>query len=125
MEGAAKGPAGQRFTKADRVLSRRDFLRIQSRGRKLHTRHLIALLFPAPADRRRLGLVVSTKVGNSVERNQVKRWLREVFRKERELLPERVDLVLIAKKGAPDAGHAALLAEFREVARKARETQRR
>lgn len=125
MEGAATGPAGQGFGKADRVLGRRDFLRIQSRGRKVHTRYLIALFSPALGERRRLGLVVSTKVGNSVERNRVKRWLREVFRKERELLPERVDLVLIAKKGAPEAGHACLLAEFREVARKARETQRR
>lgn len=125
MEGGAKGPTGQRFGKADRVLGRRDYLRIQSRGRKLHTRHLIALLSPAQGERRRLGLVVSRKVGNSVERNRVKRWLREVFRKERELLPERVDVVLIAKKGAPNAGHASLVAEFREVARKARESQRR
>ena len=122
-KGGPEGPAprakrSERFQKADRLLSRREFLRVQGGGRKYVTRHLVALALPGLTQRTRLGLVVSTKVGGAVDRNRVKRWLREIFRKDREALTVRVDLVLIAKKGAPEAGLTALRGEFLEIARK-------
>lgn len=112
-------PAARRtFPRYHRLLVRRDFLRAKNRGRKLHTRHLIALWMPSPKGCRRIGLTVSGKVGNSVVRNQIKRWLREIFRAERERLPERVDLVLIAKNGAETAGFDGLRTQFVEIARR-------
>ena len=108
----------QRFPKSRRILARRDFLRARTRGRKVQTQHLIALWIPAKSGEGRVGLTVSTKVGNAVVRNRVKRWLREIYRQERARLPVPVDLVLIAKTGAGDAGFHALRAEFLEIARR-------
>lgn len=105
----------ERLRRADRVQARRDFLRIQGQGQKVQTRHLIALWTPG---RGRLGITVSSKVGNAVERNQVKRWLREIYRKHRELLPPGIDLVLIGRSGAPRAGHERLRSEFAQAARR-------
>lgn len=113
-----KGLAGEGFPKSKRLLERHHFLRARSRGRKIHTAHLIALALPNRGEERRLGITVSTKVGNSVERNRVKRWLRDIFRKDFALLPARTDLVLIAKSGAPQQGRAALRAQFVEIAAK-------
>ena len=48
----------------------------------------------------RLGLAVSRRVGNAVERNRVKRRVRSWFRAQRSLLPEASDLVVIARSGA-------------------------
>ena len=110
--------ADQRFPRCQRLLARKDFLRARARGRKVHSRHLIALWMPSPAGRRRVGLTVSSKVGNAVVRNQVKRWHREIYRRERDRLPEGIDLVLIAKTGAGDAGYHALHAQFLEIARR-------
>ena len=110
--------ADQRFPRSQRLLARREFLRATARGRKVHTQHLIALWMPSREGERRVGLTVSTKVGNAVVRNQVKRWLREIYRRERERLPARVDLVLIAKTGAGEAGFHALHAQFLEIARR-------
>ncbi|AKU92848.1 ribonuclease P protein component [Vulgatibacter incomptus] len=123
MPEPTSGATGASFPKDQRLLSRGDFLRAKARGRKVHTEHLLALALPPPASARgrRVGLTVSGKVGNSVERNRVKRWLRQIFRTERDALPDRVDLVLIAKQGAPDADEARLRAEFLEVARKLRQ----
>ena len=117
VESSSPGP-DHTFPRCQRLLARRDFLRAKARGRKVHTQHLIALWTPSTAGRRRIGLTVSTKVGNAVVRNQVKRWLREIYRRERDKLPERIDLVLIAKTGAGDAGLQSLRAQFLEIARR-------
>ena len=48
----------------------------------------------------RLGLTVSRKVGNAVERNRVKRRVREWFRRCRPDAGEAVDVVVIARRPA-------------------------
>ena len=48
----------------------------------------------------RLGLSVSRKVGGAVERNLVKRLLREAFTTEREKLPPDLDFVVVARPEA-------------------------
>ena len=47
-----------------------------------------------------MGLSVSRKVGGAVERNRVKRLLREAFAVESSKLPEGTDVVVVAR---PDA----------------------
>lgn len=60
--------------------------------------------------RTRLGMAVSRRVGGAVERNRVKRHIREWFRQSRCALPTGVDLVIIARRGAaalagPEVAH--------------------
>ena len=76
------------------------------------------LLAPSPEPARaRLGLVVSKKVGCAAQRNRVKRCCREAFRAAPELLPDGVDLVLIARVGADELGTAGVSRELRSVSR--------
>jgi ribonuclease P protein component len=63
-----------------------------------------------------LGVTVSKKVGNAVERNLVKRRLREWFRLHRESLP-REDFVVIARRGAPTLSFASIDRELSQVLR--------
>jgi ribonuclease P protein component len=110
------GSSGRGFPKEDRLLERRDFLRARGRGRKAQTQHLIAIALPSRVGRRRIGLTVSTRVGDSVRRNRVKRWLREIYRHERDALPEGIDLVIIAKTGAAEADFGSIRGQFLEIA---------
>jgi ribonuclease P protein component len=92
-----------RLGKASRLRLRREFLAVQERGRKLHAGEYLVLASPNALGRPRLGVTVSSRVAGAVGRNRLKRWIREAFRAEAGGLPP-VDLVVIARSGAPAGG---------------------
>ena len=104
-----------RLAKAARLTLRSEFLAVQTRGQKLHAGAYVVLALPNQLGFARLGVTVSSRVGNAVVRNQVKRWVREAFRSAAAGLPS-VDLVVIARSQAPAAGLAAAAAAVRAVA---------
>ena len=115
--GAPSG-AGFGFPKSVRVRRTVDYKRIQGRGQKLRTRHLLVLFTRGRAPASRFGLTVSRKVGNAVRRNEVKRWLRESIRHRRADLQGRWDVVFIATPRAARAGFDALDRDIEEAIRK-------
>jgi ribonuclease P protein component len=83
---------------------------------------LLALALPNDRGVTRIGLTVSTKVGNAVTRVRIRRMLRELFRKRRHQLPPSIDLVLIARASASEADFDGLAGAFDAIARKLRGT---
>ena len=109
------------FPKAERIRKRAEYLRIQSQGRKLVTKSLLAFTVgspQAPGSPPRLGITVSKRVGVAVVRTRVKRLLREVFRQNKDRLPRGLQLVIVAKADAADLDYARIHAEFLEICRR-------
>jgi ribonuclease P protein component len=106
---ADRGP-GERFRRADRILSRADYLRTQRDGRRVHTRHFLIMV--RCEGRQRLGITVTRKTAGSVGRNRIRRLAREVFRRNRQLFPAGCELVLLARAGADQLDYATLQAEL-------------
>ena len=69
----------------------------------------------------RFGFTVSKKVGTAVERNRVRRRLREVVRRHAALLPQTGhDYVLIGRRMALQMPFEAMVAEFTGALRRLR-----
>lgn len=95
-----------RLGKAARLRLRREFLAVQERGKKQNAGAYLLLTLQNERGRPRLGVTVSSRVGDAVTRNRVKRWVREAFRANADRLPP-VDLVVVARSSAPAGGLAA------------------
>ncbi|MGH2952879.1 MAG: ribonuclease P protein component [Solirubrobacterales bacterium] len=89
--------AGKR--KRGRLSRSGDFDRVYREGESHSNRFLVLYAFPRgeDADDARLGVSVSRKVGGAVERNAVKRALREAFRGLDRELPADHDFVVVAR----------------------------
>jgi ribonuclease P protein component len=107
------------FGRDRRLRAHGEFVRAQRSGRRVGTQHftLLVAVQPPPPRPSRLGLVVGRKVGTAVRRNRIKRLCRECFRTWPGLLPEGVDLVVIAREGAHVLGLDEVRAEWRAVER--------
>jgi ribonuclease P protein component len=87
-------------------------------GQRASTAHFVLLVaarvaVPAIASGcARLGVVATKKIGNAVQRNRIKRLCRECFREWPELVPDGIDLVVIARSGAYELDLATVRTEW-------------
>ena len=98
------------FPKSARVRYRREFLKIQRHGFRVHTcLFTVVALKDVSSIQPRMGCAVSKRVGNSVIRSRVRRLIRESFRRLQDRL-SAVDFVVIAKPQAAQGARDGLKA---------------
>lgn len=104
-----------RFSAAQRLHHKAQFDDVYRRGRRHGDTYFLVLALPNALTIPRLGLSVSAKsVGNSVNRNRVKRLVRESFRMHQRELPA-VDLVVNTRPAARTALNAVLRASLERL----------
>jgi ribonuclease P protein component len=103
---AGAAAVSEALPKDRRLAKRREFLRVYETGRKLFSRYTVLFFAPNDLPFSRVGLTATKKVGKANVRNRVKRWSRELYRKQREALgidARSIDVVINVKPNAKDA----------------------
>ena len=103
-------PPGRKFHRSHRLSGRSAFARVFQDNVRAAAGPLVALAVPNGLPHWRLGLSVSRQVGNAVQRNAIKRRLREAFRLAGRELPGGYDLVIVVRPH-----HALATAEYRKL----------
>jgi len=100
----ARGP--EALPKPKRLAKRREFLRVYETGRKLFSRYAVLFLAANDLPHSRIGITATKKIGKANVRNRLKRWTREIYRRQRAPLgldDQRLDIVVNVKPSAAEA----------------------
>jgi ribonuclease P protein component len=114
------GPAAREtFSRGDRLRKRREFEACYASGVRLSGRLLQVFLRSSP-DSSRIGISVPRRVGGAAVRNRLRRRVREIFRRNRDIFGEmRAELVVHVRPPAAEASFEELAREYRETVRRA------
>ncbi len=111
---------GQQLHRSERLTAGADFTRCYRHGRQLRTGYFTVYAYDRGEGVSRLGLAVGKAVGIAVMRNRVKRRLRELFRRQKALVPRGYDLFVRALPASASAPYAGLEAAWCEAMAKLR-----
>lgn len=89
---------GARFPRAARLLRHSDFERVYKQGRRHFSPHMTVFYLRQTEGGARVGFTVGRVLGGAVQRNRIKRRLREAVRLRRSALKGAVDVVINPKK---------------------------
>ena len=124
---AVAGTHPEALPKPKRLAKRREFLRVYETGRKLFSRYSILFFAANDLTHSRIGITATKKLGKANVRNRLKRWTREVYRREREPLGldrRRLDIVVNVKPNAASVSFAEFRDDLTRVLRRVADEQK-
>lgn len=89
--------------KERRLAKRPEFVRVYESGRKHFSRYTVLFFAANGLSHSRIGITATKKLGKANVRNRLKRWTREVYRRQREPLgidAQALDIVVNVKPSA-------------------------
>jgi len=96
-----------------------EFKRVYHKGRNAASVYAVVYCRRNGKAENRLGITVSTKLGGAVQRNRIRRRLKEIYRLNEEKLASGNDIVIVARMRSRFAGFSELessvLALFRTL----------
>jgi len=104
-----------------RIKKNKEFQQVFQNGKSFANRQFVVyVLKKQEQETFRIGLSVSKKLGNAVTRNQIKRYIRQVFLELKDEVRSGNDYVIIARKPAADMGMQEIKKSLEHVLKVAR-----
>lgn len=107
-----------RFKKSQRILRSEEFSPVLQRGLRKESKHFIIFFLTNRRTENRIGTIITRKVGGAIERNAIKRRLREYFRvSHSDILKDlpKHDIVFIAKRNSRILKPQRIAEEMKEL----------
>jgi ribonuclease P protein component len=108
----------------ERIRKKKDFLVLYRKGYRYKSKYFNLISLSNDLTYSRVGVVASRKVGNAIARNKAKRWMRELFRRNKDLLEHPVDLLVVASATMKEATWTELKEHYLQAVRKVLEKKR-
>ncbi|HXV16748.1 MAG TPA: ribonuclease P protein component [Gemmatimonadaceae bacterium] len=121
------GVHSEALPKSTRLAKRREFLHVYETGRKLFSRYSVLFFAANALPHSRIGVTATKKIGRANVRNRLKRWTREVYRRQRgplSLDSRPLDFVVNIKPNAADASFADYTSDLARVLSRVAEQSR-
>lgn len=84
--------------KEEQLKKNREYLYVYKKGKSIENRLFKIFFAPSIEKKGRIGIIISSKMCNSVKRNSLKRKTKEAFRLNKRELKERYDIIIRPKK---------------------------
>ena len=96
-----------------------EFTRIYRRGKYISGRYVVLHYISHPGQTNRIGVTTSKAIGGSVQRNRMRRLLRESYRLNEANIKKGYDIILLGRGGAPRITYSQVNQEVLQAMKKA------
>ena len=103
---AAVGVVHLKFTTS--LKKNHEFKRLYNKGKSAAAQSAVVYCRRNGSFENRLGITVSTKIGGAVQRNRIRRRLKEIYRINESKLSNGYDIVIVARMRSRFAGYREL-----------------
>ena len=100
------------FTSKEILRKKKDFLHLYKKGKRYRGKYFILIYLSNELTFSRVAVVASKKLGNAVQRNKTKRWLRALFRRNKKLLSRPFDMIFIPRREIHETTWQNLSSEY-------------
>ena len=87
------------MNKKETIKSQKEFSTLIKTGRFIKTKDYVIYYKENNLEKKRFGIAISTKLGNAVTRNKLKRQTREIIDKLNSLFKNNKDYIIMIRKG--------------------------
>ncbi len=108
-------PGEYSFPRELRLRKKKEFEEVFKKGKRISGEGMVCYWLSNEQMGHKLGIVVSRKVGRSVKRNRIKRYIREYYRLNRPRFCEKGALVVVTRPGLAEWSHQRIDAELENL----------
>ena len=105
---------------SDSMKKTNDFQNVYKNGKSFADRNIVVYVWKNESSLNRIGISCSKKIGNSVVRHRFARLVREAYRLHEDMFNSGLDIVVVARACAKDAGYFDIEMSLLSLAGKAR-----